>query len=169
MRLFGPSTGGSNVNATLPIAGSVIDWKTAIDALHAGLDVEVRDYTHENESCHLSRIIEWGRTVILQSDNTTIADNLSFGNAAVSGSQWDSGVSVTIINEGVIENNLISDRDQSIIFLFLLQRRAFYCAPPADQWCAVLPVRRQIDRAISTWPISRTSRVSMAGAEDVIC
>ena len=117
MRLFGPSTGGSNVNATLPIAGSVIDWKTAIDALHAGLDVEVRDYTHENESCHLSRIIEWGRTVILQSDNTTIADNLSFGNAAVSGSQWDSGVSVTIINEGVIENNLISDRDQSIIFL----------------------------------------------------
>ena len=47
----------------------------------------------------------------LQSDNTTVADDLAFGNAAVPGSQWDSGVSVAVINEGIIENDVISVRD----------------------------------------------------------
>ena len=111
VRLIGPSTGGSNITATLPIAGSPTDWKKALDALHIGLNVEVRENTRHQESCQVSRVIEWGRTVTLQSDNTTVADDLAFGNAAVPGSQWDSGVSVAVINEGIIENDVISVRD----------------------------------------------------------
>ena len=107
VKLIGPSVGDSSRIVTLPIMESSAAWEAGINSLFPGLSVKVTDYPAPNNACEVARIIDWGRTVMLdgRDDNS---DSVAYGNEALKDSQWNEGVKMMVLQKGVTSNYPLS-------------------------------------------------------------